>query len=275
MRPKRLRFVGHKVNWEDLDRETAARVLAFIESMGWLLGIVSAVRTFAQQLFLWLGWKAGKPGFNLAADPHRSHPDGTVGSKHQPQGPPGHKRGFAVDLARLPGAPRWKKVHARAALYGLAFPVYRPRRENWHVVAYVRFTGDAQPVYREIDPSAAAAVDRWRDWIAANAPDLDEGDALRQFVADCQATVLRAGDTGPAVRYAQQRLNANDSPIVAHPSEDGGGRAGKPLPHRWPVLTLDCVYGADTETAVRTFQHDHGLAPDGIIGPDTWAALTA
>jgi len=44
----------------------------------------------------------------------------------------------------------------------------------------------------------------------------------------------------------------------------------------------DCgTYGADgqfgtaTEQAVRSFQHDHGLTVDGVIGQKTWAALDA
>jgi hypothetical protein len=32
-------------------------------------------------------------------------------------------------------------------------------------------------------------------------------------------------------------------------------------------------FDADTEAAVRQFQRDHGLVPDGIVGPRTWATL--
>ena len=35
----------------------------------------------------------------------------------------------------------------------------------------------------------------------------------------------------------------------------------------------DGVYGAVTEAAVREFQRQHGLVPDGIVGPKTWLAL--
>ncbi len=38
-------------------------------------------------------------------------------------------------------------------------------------------------------------------------------------------------------------------------------------------VTVDGIFGARTEAAVRQFQRDNGLVPDGIVGPRTWAAL--
>ena len=40
-------------------------------------------------------------------------------------------------------------------------------------------------------------------------------------------------------------------------------------------LVAHGYFGPATEQAVRTFQADNGLQVDGLIGPDTWAALTA
>jgi N-acetylmuramoyl-L-alanine amidase len=36
---------------------------------------------------------------------------------------------------------------------------------------------------------------------------------------------------------------------------------------------LDAYYGSRTQQAVITFQQYNGLTPDGVVGPDTWAAL--
>ena len=38
-------------------------------------------------------------------------------------------------------------------------------------------------------------------------------------------------------------------------------------------VMVDGVFGPRTETAVKAFQTSHGLAANGVVGPDTWAAL--
>ena len=38
-------------------------------------------------------------------------------------------------------------------------------------------------------------------------------------------------------------------------------------------LTADEIFGPETEATVRAFQRDHGLVPDGIVGPKTWREL--
>lgn len=64
--------------------------------------------------------------------------------------------------------------------------------------------------------------------------------------------VLRPGSAGSAVRYAQVRLNL----WGAHP----------------PLVT-DGRFGPVTTAAVRAFQTAQHLGVDGVIGPQTWAAL--
>jgi peptidoglycan hydrolase-like protein with peptidoglycan-binding domain len=62
---------------------------------------------------------------------------------------------------------------------------------------------------------------------------------------------LRRGMTGSAVRDLQTRLAANGLDVGA----------------------VDGAFGARTEAAVLAFQRARGLAADGIVGAQTWAAL--
>jgi len=38
-------------------------------------------------------------------------------------------------------------------------------------------------------------------------------------------------------------------------------------------VAVDGIFGPDTDAAVRAFQRQRGLAVDGIVGPNTWGAL--
>jgi len=62
---------------------------------------------------------------------------------------------------------------------------------------------------------------------------------------------LRFGDSGDAVRVLQRLL----------------------LNNRYSVK-VDGVFGALTETAVKAFQSQQNINPDGVVGPRTWHELT-
>ena len=60
---------------------------------------------------------------------------------------------------------------------------------------------------------------------------------------------LRRGATGVLVEQIQAKLKVDTT---------GGGKGN---------------FGPKTEAAVRVFQRDRGIVPDGIVGPETWKAL--
>jgi peptidoglycan hydrolase-like protein with peptidoglycan-binding domain len=62
--------------------------------------------------------------------------------------------------------------------------------------------------------------------------------------------LVRSGDRDHPVRTLQYLLRARNHPV-----------------------TVDGIFGAKTDAAVRAFQRDKHLAVDGIVGPNTWSAL--
>lgn len=77
--------------------------------------------------------------------------------------------------------------------------------------------------------------------------------AIADSLRRARTKVLRRGDTGDAVEVAQRILNAR-----------GAG-----------PIDADGVFGRDTQRATLRFQRRHGLTPDAVIGPKTWAKLLA
>ena len=96
---------------------------------------------------------------------------------------------------------------------------------------------------RKIDP--LFNMDEFRAKVATFlAPDAPAPSQIPHTDAMNRPT-LRRGSTGPAVKTAQAKV---------------GG-------------LVDGIFGPDTEAKVRIFQRQHDLVPDGIVGPNTWAAV--
>ena len=68
--------------------------------------------------------------------------------------------------------------------------------------------------------------------------------------------VVRRGDRGRDVRSIQYFLN-----FLAFFND------------RLQQINVDGIFGPATESAVRTFQREYGLTPDGIVGRNTWNAI--
>ncbi|MGO9958663.1 MAG: peptidoglycan-binding domain-containing protein [Solirubrobacteraceae bacterium] len=108
--------------------------------------------------------------------------------------------------------------------------------------------------FRELARVYGAAGVSWWDfadassqsWIAISRP----AGTLPGYVPDAAMASVGVGAQGDLVVWAQEHLIA----------------AGY-------VLGVDGDFGNSTLAAVLAFQAAHGLATDGIIGPDTWSAL--
>jgi len=114
--------------------------------------------------------------------------------------------------------------------------------------------GDGNTGYRElkaVNPKYAAAWDSGSQWFAGMTinipptwpakPSTISG-AMPALVGAMLPT-LHTGLRGPAVRTWQRFLGVN---------QDG-------------------VFGFQTQLATKRFQQNHGIVPDGVVGPRTWA----
>lgn len=90
-------------------------------------------------------------------------------------------------------------------------------------------------------------------------------DSRKAYLAKAKTALaqMRAGQLPPGARPVLHRGMAGDEVTALQEA----------LRARGAVVGVDGDFGPGTETAVKQWQTAHGLAPDGIVGPATWAAL--
>lgn len=81
-----------------------------------------------------------------------------------------------------------------------------------------------------------------------------DGPRIQRVTGPPRPTLRRGSSHTADVEHLQTRLN-----------EDGAA----------PALEVDGLFGPLTHAATVEFQRRHGLAPDGVVGPQTWGALNA
>ena len=96
----------------------------------------------------------------------------------------------------------------------------------------------------------------WDEW--GELKDVDYTDEIWETFDIIPADTLSKGAKGEIVKWLQRGL-------VEAGYDVGKEKDGSPL--------IDGIYGTDTVSAVRAFQHDHGLTPDGKVGKKTWTAI--
>lgn len=99
-------------------------------------------------------------------------------------------------------------------------------------------------------------------------PDFDMA-AFRTAVA-----AIMDGTAAPLDLIPAAELQALPGNAIARPTLQRGAISDwvKVIQHKCGTGE-DGVFGAQTEAALRQFQRDRGLVPDGIAGPKTWAVI--
>jgi hypothetical protein len=204
------------------------------------VAVSSACRTYAQQSKLYKKYKEGRG--NLAANPDREFGpkdrDGNWmwrGSWHQVQ-PDGW--GYAVDFHRLKFDLKTWEINNIAKEYGMHPTV---SGEWWH----------HQPRYTNEWFDAPILIETKAD---KDEPEIDWAkvfEYIAQLKKDVSSNPIRHKERSDRVKVLQRRLG-----YLGHD-------AGVP----------DGIFGRKTKKAVKKFQKNRGLHPDGIVGPITWSRL--
>lgn len=158
---------------------------------------------------------------------------------------------------------------------------------------------NAKPAYfgrvlqRGSDGPDVALVQRWLDGARARYPALPRVRVDGAYGADTAASVRAyqrllalnpdgevGSDTWDSLYATYSALNGSSDiwPGITVRQGDSGAvvrDAQIMLKTLVPGLTVDGRYGVDTRNAVFAWQVVHGLAPDGVLGKDTWESLFA
>jgi peptidoglycan hydrolase-like protein with peptidoglycan-binding domain len=73
-------------------------------------------------------------------------------------------------------------------------------------------------------------------------------------------------------RYGAYTAISKILPTIYHGGKDNAENAVK-IAQRRLEINPDGKFGSGTKTVVMTYQRNHGLKPDGVIGPKTWAMM--
>lgn len=139
---------------------------------------------------------------------------------------------------------RW----AQGGKYNRPPYLYEPAKVSKHTSGVAIDTPNAEAVAK------TAEAYGWRFLFAYDKVHLEYDPAYDQHKgspAKRARPTLRRGATGQDVRDLQTILNK----------------------YHGTNLAVDGIYGKSTRDKVAAFQHGHGLNPDGVAGPKTWAKL--
>ena len=139
---------------------------------------------------------------------------------------------------------------------------------------YLRRPGFVEPLAAKFCNGTTVTCEGLSQWGSENLAQqgLNSQEILRSYYGNVETVVnapiagitssypgtpLRRGTSGPSVVVIQTELNRISQNYPAIPK----------------ISTVDGIFGAQTEAAVRRFQEIFNLNVDGVVGPATWYAL--
>jgi len=141
-----------------------------------------------------------------------------------------------------PKADPWPAVQMDAYRRGVAAILKKIRANAIMCCGHKEY---ALPVGRKPDPTFD--MDEFRSQVGAIMAGIAPAPSIIPATDGANRPTLRRGDTGKLVEIIQTKVG----------------------------VQANGTFDAATEAAVRQFQRDHGLVPDGIVGPRTWASIAA
>ena len=133
---------------------------------------------------------------------------------------------------------------------GTGWPVVQ-QGQSGHAVTAVQYLLDAHGASLTADgdfgPATRSAVVSFQ-----SAHGLTADGIVGTMTWQALVVTVSQGDTGPAVKAAQDELAAHGASVA-----------------------VDGDFGPATRSAVTAFQSGHSLTADGVVGPDTWRALVS
>jgi N-acetyl-anhydromuramyl-L-alanine amidase AmpD len=142
------------------------------------------------------------------------------------------------------GKDPWPAIQLNSYAHGVAALLERLGQSPRMVAGHKEY---ARPLGRKIDPTFDMFEFRT---------------AVASAMSGNRVTGIRVPDSNPAHAMLQRGATGESVDVLQIRLADHGHR-----------VTVDGVFGAATEKAVKAFQSEHGLTVDGLVGPSTWAAL--
>lgn len=179
---------------------------------------------------------------------------------------------IAAGRANHAGEGSWKDLKDNGNYYmiGIEAENMGTPADKWPPVQMDAYKRGVAAILRHAGCKAEACIGH-KEWAPGRKPDpLFDMNGFRSDVA-----AIMAGTVPVPPRIPAREPSANATQGRNTLRRGAMGPLVKQIQTRLQISPVDGVFGPYTEAAVREFQRAHGLVPDGIVGPKSWAAIDA